>query len=355
MMKPLTICCLGLVVLVAMGGPVMAQRLFVGLESASLVTRSSDLGGFPNVSWTNHYPFEVNGCAATPDGHIYLCNGPFTTRLYIATLTDEPELVATVSVDVHGMGYGGGKLYGFSNYASPMGIYEIDPTTGQATLRVSTASQGYRFFGLDFNAQDGLLYGYTEYGQGGLYSIDPDTGEMVPIASYPPDVNGQGRALAVGNNTVYLLATRGDEGEPCFAYDLDQAPFGDWVPFTNPYPAHHNTGGATWIPEPADVADPDGADAGLVPRLWISGPNPATGGTMLSWRVPSAGAWRVDVFDGVGRWVTTLASDNAPSRGAFSVAWNGNDRAGQPVATGVYHARLRTEDGRGVARILVIR
>jgi len=333
--------------------PVTAQRLFVGLEDASLVTRSSDLAGFPDVSWTNHYPFEVNGAAATPEGVIYLCNGPFTTRLYTATLDDEPEYVATVSVDIHGMGYGGGKLYGFSSYTSPMGIYEINPTTGQATLAVSTASQGFRFFGLDCNAADGLLYGYTEYGVGGLYSIDPVSGEMVRFVSYPPGVNGQGRALAVGNNTVYLLSTRGDEDEPCFAYDLDQGVGGSWVPFTNPYPTHHNTGGACWIPPSGDV--PDQGDAfSPRPRLRVSGPNPVLAGTTLTGEALATGVLRIDLFDSAGRWVTTLTGGSAPDRGG-QVAWDGTDGAGRRVSAGSYLARLRDAGDAGRVRLLVVR
>lgn len=333
--------------------PVTAQRLFVGLEDASLATRSSDLVGFPTVTWTNHYPFEVNGAAATPEGVIYLCNGAFTTHLYTATLEDEPAQVATVSVDIHGMGYGGGKLYGFSNYGSPMGIYEINPTTGQATLAVSTATEGFRFFGLDFNAEDGLLYGYTEYGTGGLYSIDPVSGAMVRYVSYPPGVNGQGRALAVGNNVVYLLSTRGDEGEPCFAYDLDQGIGGSWVGFTNPYPAHHNTGGACWIAPSADV--PEQGDALTPrPRLWISGPNPALEGTTLGCAMPAPGTVRIDLFDSAGRWVTTLVGGSATDRDG-RVAWDGTDFTGRPVSAGSYLARLHAAGDAESVRILVVR
>lgn len=333
--------------------PVTAQRLFVGLEDPSLVTRSSDLAGFPTVTWIDHYPFEVNGAAATPEGVIYLCNGPFTTHLYTATLDDEPVQIATTSVDVHGMGYGGGKLYGFSNYASPMGIYEIDPATGQATLAVSTASQGFRFFGLDFNDVDDRLYGYTEYGVGGLYSIDPTSGDMVRYVSYPPGVNGQGRALAVGNNVVYLLATRGDEDEPCFAYDLAQGVGGSWAPFTNPYPAHHNTGGACWIPPSGDVPD-HGAASSPRPRLWIAGPNPVIGGTTLGCALPAPGVVRIDLYDSAGRWVTTLAGGSGPERNG-EVAWDGTDFAGRRVSAGNYLARLHAAGDAAGVRLLVLR
>ena len=56
--------------------------------------------------------------------------------------------------------------------------------------------------------------------------------------------------MAVGRNTVYLTATRGDDGIPYYAYDLAQGAGGQWQAFTQPYPTHHSTGGAAYIPQP---------------------------------------------------------------------------------------------------------
>ena len=235
-----------------------------------------------------------------------------------------------------------------------MGIYDINPTTGAATLVVSTAAPGFRFFGLDYNDADGLLYGYTEYGASGLYSIDVDTGGMTRIVGGPPGVNGQGRALAVGNNTVYMLATRGDEGEPCFAYDLAQGPNGSWVGFTNPYPTHHSTGGAAWLRPPADAPESSGGVLDLEPRLWISGPNPTSRGAALNYRLFKPGACRLVVVDATGRCLMTLA-DGLADVGAREVVWNGTDRTGRPVPGGVYFANLSTMEGQRSVRILVIR
>jgi hypothetical protein len=319
------------------------QRLFVGLEDASLATRSSDLVGFPAVTYTNHFAFEVNGAAATPEGMLYLCNGPFTTRLYTSTLTGPPVFVATVSVDVHGLGFGNDKLYGFSNYASPMGIYEINPATGAAILRIDTSSQGFRFFALDFNTTDGLLYGYTEYGVSGLYSINPETGVMVKIANPPPGVGGQGRGMAVGRNTVYLMCTRGDDGEPCLAYDLGQGTNGVWVAFANPYPNYHNTGGAAWIPpsptsgvlSPADPAGPSRSES----RLIHVTPNPFITTTTLSFAVAEAGRVRLEVLDLAGRLISRPV-DALVAAGSHGATWDGLDAAGAPAAPGVYFVRL---------------
>ncbi len=88
---------------------------------------------------------------------------------------------------------------------------------------------GFRFFALDDNPADDLLYGYTEFGASGLYSINIDTGEMRKITSPFPASNTQGRGMAIGNNTVCITAPRSDDGIPFFAYDLSQGTDGGWV------------------------------------------------------------------------------------------------------------------------------
>lgn len=226
-------------------------QLFVGLEGSAPPTRSSDLTGFPNVAWTNHFSFDVSGAAAAPDGTLYLCNGAFTTRLYTAALNGQPVLKSTLNKDMHALAWGRDGLYGYSNFADPKGIYAIDVDTGVCTLVLDVhTNTGFRYFGLDYNAVDDLFYGYTEYGDSGLYAINIDAGTQTKVADSIPASNSQGRALAVGRNTVFIAATRGNDGIPLFAYDLSQGPNGEWVEFTQPYPDYHSTGGAAYIAQP---------------------------------------------------------------------------------------------------------
>ncbi len=238
---------------------ISAGTLFVGLEGSAPPTYSTDMTGFPNVTWTAHYSFDVSGAAATPDGTIYIIEGAFTTHLYEASLTSAPQQICTISEDMSSLAYGRDTLWGFSNYASTKGIYSIDTTTGTATLELDVyTGTGFRFFALDYNPVDDLFYGYTEYGASGLYSINIDTGEMILLTGTIPASNGQGRGMAVGNNTVYLTATRGDDGIPYFAYDIAQGVGGNWVEFPNPYPAYHSTGGAAFIPDPITTIEISG-------------------------------------------------------------------------------------------------
>lgn len=320
-----------------------AGTLFVGLEGASAPTYTSDLEGFPGVSWTPGFTFDVSGAASTPGGQVYICNGAFTTRLYKADMAGHPPaLMSTISVDISGLAYGRETLYGFSNYATPKGIYSIEPTSGAATLVVDVyTGTGFRFFALDYNPADDLLYGYTEYGNTGLYSINIDTGEMIEVADPFPASNSSGRALAVGNNTVYILATRGDDGIDGYSYDLSQGIGGDWVAFTNPYPQYHNTGGAAFI---HDFTSGSGDQGTLTPqapaRLLAAQPNPFNPMTKIRYEIFEAGSVNLTVYDLAGRLVRTLRSGAVESAGMGEVLWNGQDDQGQSMPSGTYLYRL---------------
>ena len=327
--------------------------LFVGLEGSAPPTKTSNLSGFPNVPWVPRFAFDVSGAAATPEGELYVCNGPFTTQLYRATLDAPPVHVATISVDISALAYGRGTLWGYSNYASPRGIYAIDIATGHATLALDVATgTDFRFFGLDYNPADDLFYGYTEYGDAGLYSIDIDTGQMLKIAGTIPAANSQGRGLAVGENTVYLTATRGDDGIPYYAYDLLQGPNGAWVGFTNAYPADHATGGAAWIPEPTAVGDAGGpAAAGA--RL-AAYPNPFNPRTQIRLELEQAGRIDLAVYSILGRRIATLfAGEVAAGRRDFT--WDGRDEAGNEAASGVYEVRMSMASRQEGVKLVMLR
>jgi hypothetical protein len=228
--------------------PSPVRPLFVGVQYGSLPTRSTDLAGFPDVTWNNGFIFELNGAAGRPDGSLYLSSGDFNTDLYIAPLEGPAIFLAELEEDVSALAYGRGRLFGYCNYASPRGIYEINPSTGDMALLVDSGSR--RFFGLDYNAADGLLYGYDEYGSpSGLVSIDIDSGEMIHVASSVPADNSAARGVACGYNKVYAVTVYGAE-YPMFVYDLAQGPGGTWTPMTHPFPDSNATSGAAWIPGP---------------------------------------------------------------------------------------------------------
>ena len=73
-------------------------------------------------------------------------------------------------------------------------------------------------------------------------------------------------------------------------------------------------------------------------------PNPFNPSTRLRFVVPSAGLVSIRVHDLAGRVVRTLV-DGSRDAGRHEVVWQGRDDAGQPLASGVYLAQVRTNEG----------
>jgi hypothetical protein len=246
-------------------------RLWVGQygydpDNVPLCYQTDLNASFPaSVNWNSTFPFFVQGAACTPQNLIYLTTGTFSTDLYLTIPGRAPSKVAPTSQTIFDMGYVNGKLYGWAEYASPTGIYEINPTTGACTLAVASPSE--LFFALDGNPADGMLYGFTEYGVTGLYRINPTTGEKHRIAPPPPiatfpNAYGSCRGLAVGNNTVYLTNTWNgrDINDPdhvpadnYYAYNLSQGDNGVYVAFSNPYANSTPQGGGSFWYDPSVV------------------------------------------------------------------------------------------------------
>jgi hypothetical protein len=86
--------------------------------------------------------------------------------------------------------------------------------------------------------------------------------------------------------------------------------------------------------------------------LLPSRPNPARESANIGFRLHDAGWARLSVHDLRGRLVATLADDFRPP-GAYSVIWNGLDRRGLPVASGVYVYRLDVEGVPAASKRLV--
>jgi hypothetical protein len=74
-------------------------------------------------------------------------------------------------------------------------------------------------------------------------------------------------------------------------------------------------------------------------RLERSFPNPFKPGTSIHYSLPSPLRVRLRVFDVAGRLVRVLVDERQPA-GRHQVAWNGCDRHGRALASGVYFYRL---------------
>ncbi|MBD3403353.1 T9SS type A sorting domain-containing protein, partial [candidate division GN15 bacterium] len=71
-------------------------------------------------------------------------------------------------------------------------------------------------------------------------------------------------------------------------------------------------------------------------------PNPFNPSTQISFTLPVRTEVTLEIFNILGRRVTTLVDDTRPA-GTYTVEWNGADTDGNPVATGIYFYRLHTD------------
>ncbi|MCU0607451.1 MAG: T9SS type A sorting domain-containing protein [Candidatus Edwardsbacteria bacterium] len=93
---------------------------------------------------------------------------------------------------------------------------------------------------------------------------------------------------------------------------------------------------------------------GVRTALLPVGPNPSAGKLRLSYDLAAAGRVTLGVYDVAGRLVATVADGTMPA-GSHSVSWNGTDRGGRKVASGVYFVRLDAGGASQTQRITVVR
>lgn len=83
-------------------------------------------------------------------------------------------------------------------------------------------------------------------------------------------------------------------------------------------------------------------------------PNPFNPETVISYQLSVVNDVTVTVYDLLGRKVRTLA-DRRQSAGQYSVAWDGRDDAGKPVAGGVYFFQLQAGELRAVRKGILVK
>ena len=83
-------------------------------------------------------------------------------------------------------------------------------------------------------------------------------------------------------------------------------------------------------------------------------PNPFNPETNISFSLPQPSHVRLEIFDILGRSVVSLINEKL-NAGSYNAVWKGIDRAGSPVASGVYFYRLVTEQGARQEKMTLLR
>lgn len=82
-------------------------------------------------------------------------------------------------------------------------------------------------------------------------------------------------------------------------------------------------------------------------------PNPSRGSVVFGYRLGTDARADLTLYDVRGRQVRRLAGAAAPASG--TLAWDGRDEAGAPVAAGLYFARLRSAGEEQVRKLVLLR
>ncbi|MDD2228277.1 MAG: T9SS type A sorting domain-containing protein [Candidatus Cloacimonetes bacterium] len=83
-------------------------------------------------------------------------------------------------------------------------------------------------------------------------------------------------------------------------------------------------------------------------------PNPFNPETTISFEIAEEGMVNLEIFNIKGQLVKTLFSGNKVS-GPHRIVWNGTDKYGRNVASGLYHYRLTTKDGNISKKMLLLK
>jgi hypothetical protein len=83
-------------------------------------------------------------------------------------------------------------------------------------------------------------------------------------------------------------------------------------------------------------------------------PNPFMSYTHLRFELPRASQVRLRIYDVMGRVVKTLV-DQQTAPGVHEISWDGRDRNGLPLSSGVYLLRMETPEMSLTRRVLLAR
>jgi hypothetical protein len=92
----------------------------------------------------------------------------------------------------------------------------------------------------------------------------------------------------------------------------------------------------------------------LVFSLGQNTPNPFSSQATINYELPKVGDASLKVYNILGQCVRVLAQ-GVHDRGRYTVAWDGNDLRGRPVASGVYFYHLEADAGSATRKMVLMK
>ncbi len=113
---------------------------------------------------------------------------------------------------------------------------------------------------------------------------------------------------------------------------------------------------ADFIPSLITGVDDEDTDSPLPDQFALrqNYPNPFNPNTTISYDLPTTARVRLVVYNLLGQVVTVLAQGIQPA-GSYSVTWDGDDRNGAPLASGVYFYRLETDRFTSIRKMIMMK
>ena len=236
-----------------------------------------------------------------------------------------------------------GNLVLTSDYS---GLFRMDPADSTTFEILSDSGLMTSYSGLDLNssgdyvvADSGTMNGSTTTN---LAIVDASTGThqvLADLSNLMPVTFSGISSVAAGDDSLYYVSVPNEA-----VYEIDLS--GSFPVVSNVMPVNFmEYSGLVFVPEsnPLSGVGDDDVAFEIPSRTSFAGaaPNPFNPRTTLRFELATGSPTTLAVYDLQGRLVQTLINENLEA-GYHEVLWNGDDRSGRSVASGLYLARLQS-------------
>ncbi len=89
-------------------------------------------------------------------------------------------------------------------------------------------------------------------------------------------------------------------------------------------------------------------------RLLTNYPNPFNAHTTIQYQLPSSCRVKIVIYNLLGKEIITLIEKKQPA-GHYRLVWDGNDRNGNPVSSGIYHYQMTSDNYSSTRKMLLLK